>query len=168
MEQIKMVDRASYKRATIDRLVSKYAGSFRKKKLRYSEEEKAVISSMLHDAEGNFRIVAEACRICGLCSLDISTLQRIQKSTRAPPGKPVNKDFEKLVVSIVRSQTPSGNVTSAMLRTAAKRVKQEYSQFQKCPIVQRLQFSRKWVHGIWHRYFVLSNQCGIQCHKTEI
>ena len=162
-----MVDRASKKRDVIHLLVSKYASSFRKKKLRYSEEEKAVISSMLHDAQGNFRTVADACRIGGLCSLDRSTVQRIKKGTTPPPGKPVNKEFEKLVVSIVRSRTPSGNITSSMLQITALSV-QQYPQFQKCPVVQRLQFSRKWVTGMWHRHFVRSNQCGIQCHKTEI
>ena len=121
-----MVDRASDKRAIIDRLVSKYAGSFRKKKLRYSEEEKAVISSMLHDAQGNFRIVADACRIGGFCSLDRSTVQRIRKGRTPSLGKPVNKDFEKLVVSIARSQTPSESVTSSMLQTAAKSVLKEF------------------------------------------
>ncbi len=162
-----IVDCASDKRARIEMLVSKYASSFRKKKLRYSEEEKAVISSMLHDAQGNFQLVADACRIGGFCSLDRSTVQRIKKGTTPPRGKPVNKDFEKLVVSIVRSQIPSGNITSSMLQITARSV-QQHPQFQKCPIVQRLQFSRKWVTGMWHRHFVRSNPCGIQCHKTEI
>jgi hypothetical protein len=79
----------------------------------------------------------------------------------------VNKDFEQLVVSIVRSQNPSGNVSSSKLRTTANSAKQD-PQYRECPIVQRLQFSRKWARGIWQRHFVRSNQCGIQCHKTEM
>jgi hypothetical protein len=82
-------------------------------------------------------------------------------------GRPVNKDFEQLVVSIVRSQNPSGNVSSSTLRTTANCAKQD-PQYRECPIVQRLQFSRKWARGIWQRHFVRSNQCEIQCHKTEM
>ena len=151
-----MVDRASKKRAIIDILVSKYAGSFRKTKPRaiYSEEEKAVITAMLHDAKGNVQVVADACRIGGLCSLDRSTVRRIQKGRTHSLGKPVNKDFEELVVSIARSQTPSGNVTSSILQTAAKKVSTDFQQFLKCPIVQRLQFTRKWATGVFHRHFV--------------
>jgi hypothetical protein len=144
------------KRAIIDVLVLKYAGSFREKKPRavYSEEEKAIISAMLHDAKGNVQIVADACRIGGFCSLYRSTVQRIQKGRTPSLGKPVNKDFEKLVVSIARSQTPSGNVTSSMLRTTAKRVSTDFPEFLKCPIVRRLQFTRKWATGVFHRHFV--------------
>ncbi len=165
----RMVYRASDRRAVIDLLVSKYAGSFSGKKPRalYSEEEKAVISAMLHDAQGNVQIVADACKQGGFCSLDRATIRRIQQGRTPLRGRPVNKDFEQLVVSIVRSQNPSGNVSSSTLRTTANCAKQD-PQYRECPIVQRLQFSRKWARGIWQRHFVRSNQCEIQCHKTEM
>jgi hypothetical protein len=156
MEPIKMVDRASKKRAIIDLLASKYADRLRKKKPRalYSEDEKAVITEMLHDAKGNVQIVADACRIGGFSSLDRSTVQRIQQGRTASLGKPVNTEFEKLVVSVARSKTTSGNVTLSILQTTAKSVLKEFPQFQTCAIVQRLQFSTKWATGIFRRHFV--------------
>jgi hypothetical protein len=165
MEQIKMVDRASKRRYIIDCLVSKYAGSFRSKKLRapYSEDEKTVIRAMLLDAQGNFQLVADACRIGGLCSLDRSTMQRIEQGTTSSPGKPVNQDFEKLVVSFFLSQSPSGNAT-LMLQSIAHSVLKEYPQYRKCPIVRRLQFSRKWAHGFFDRHF-RSNAAEVHDHE---
>ena len=164
-----MVNRASDRRAVIDLLVSKYAGSFSGKKPRvlYSEKEKAVIRAMLNDAQGNAQIVVDACKQGGFCSLDRATVRRIQQGRTPSRGRRVNKDFEQLVVSIVRSQNPSGNVSSSKLRTTANSAKQD-PQYRECPIVQRLQFSRKWARGIWQRHFVRSNQCGIQCLKTEM
>ena len=148
---------ADQKRCIIEFLVSKYAGGFRKKKLRahYSEDEKNIIRAMLLDAQGNFQLVADACRIGNFCSLDRSTVQRIQQGRTPPLGKPVNTEFEKLVVSIARSKkTTSGNVTLSILQTTAKSVLQEFPQFQTCAIVQRLQFSPKWATGIFRRHFV--------------
>jgi hypothetical protein len=152
-----MVDRASKKRAVIEFLASKYADRLRKKKPRalYSEDEKAVITEMLHDANGDVKVVTDACRIGGFSSLDRSTVQRIQQGRTPPLGKPVNTEFEKLVVSIARSKkTTSGNVTLSILQTTAKSVLQEFPQFQTCAIVQRLQFSPKWATGIFRRHFV--------------
>jgi hypothetical protein len=152
--QFEMADRASKKRNIIDLLVSKYAGRFSSKKLRapYSEDEKSVIRAMLLDAQGNFQIVADACRIGGFCSLDRSTMQRIIRSRTPSRGKPVNKEFEKLVVSFFSSQSPTSNVSS-MLQIAANSVLREFPEYRKCPIVQRLQFSRKWATSFFHRHF---------------
>lgn len=163
-----MVDRASQKRCKIEFLVSKYAGGFRKKKLRahYSEDEKNVIRAMLLDAQGNFQLVADACRIGNFCSLDRSTIQRMKKGRTRPRGKPVNQDFEKLVVSFFSSQSPSGNVVS-MLQTAAHSVLKDFPQYQKCPIVRRLRFSRKWATGFFQRHFLRSNPAEFHDHESH-
>jgi hypothetical protein len=171
MEHIKMVDRASKKRHIIDFLIKKYDGRFRKKNLRahYSEYEKTVISAMLLDAQGNFQLVADACRIGGFCSLDRSTVRRINKgrTPRNPRGKPVNHDFEKLVFSSFMSQSPSGNSIS-MLQIAAHSVLKNFPEYRKCPVVQRLQFSRKWANGFFHRHCPRSNPAkfhDLESHK---
>ena len=161
-----MVDCASKRRCIIEHLLSKYAGMFSSKKLRapYSEDEKTVIRAMLLDAQGNFQLVADACRIGGFCSPDRSTIQRIKKSTTISQGKPLNKDFEKLVVSSFLSQSPSGNVTSR-LQSAAHSVLEECPQYRKCPIVRRLQFSRKWGYSFFHRHFLRSNPAEVHDHE---
>jgi hypothetical protein len=166
-----MGDRVSKRTNIIELLVSKYAGKFRSKKLRahYTEDEKSVIKAMLLDAQGNFQIIADACRIGGFCSLDRSTVQRIKRSRTPSRGKPVNNEFEKKVLLFFssQSQSPSSNVFS-MLQIAAHSVLKEFPEFRKCPIVQRLQFSRKWATSFFHRHFLRSNHDHHhQSHKIE-
>ena len=146
----------------IDHLVYKYAGCICKKpRARYSEQEKAVIRAMLIDARGNCRVVVEACKIGWICSLQLSAVQKIHNCAKMLRGRPVNKDFEQLVLSLALSEASLRTVRTnvplclAMLQRVASDVLTSFPEYLECPIVQRLKFSFKWASGILKRHFLI-------------
>ena len=98
-------------------------------------------------------------RIGGFCStLQLSAVRKIHRCPKLSPGRPVNKDFEKLVVSLALSQSSSRTVRGAkvypclaMVQRAASEVLRRFPEYLECPIVQRLKFSFRWASGIFKR-----------------